>query len=582
MTPQRFLAIVADRTGAPIPTPDSVRILSGLEPATIHQFGRMTLVASGAPHVILGRGLILGALFDRRFPGLVQTLPAAECETILQTEGRHLIGRYWGSYLAFLHAPDDDRIDVVRAPFGEYPCFQGRIAGATVLASDLALLARAGVVTGIDWDGVARELVWPFLRCGTTCMSGVEAMLGGERLSLGAATARTLLWSPWDYVTPDLHRSPEEHAEILRRTVENCVTARASQFGTIQLLLSGGLDSSIVAACLAGRDSPPDLLSLYTRDAIGDERPFGAQMAHAIGLPLREVLRDVTHVDPRMSLAAHLPWPSARLFEQATRHVSAARSQGSENPAVFTGGGGDNVFCALYSAAPAADRLLVSGARAGFLPTVRDISRLAPAAVPTVIGAAIRRCLPWRRASPLHPNRAFMSDTACAQAGVGPPAHPWLAPPVVRMLPGKAAHIRSLVLAQGFAEGHDPQGATPVIHPLLSQPVVECCLAIPSWHWVADGFDRAVARRAFAHRLPPSIAYRRTKGSPECFVGEIFEHHLAALQDLLLGGALAANAIIDCPAVAQAFDANRTIAPDNASELLRLVDVEAWLRTKGA
>ena len=40
------------------------------------------------------------------------------------------------------------------------------------------------------------------------------------------------------------------------------------------------------------------------------------------------------------------------------------------------GGGGDNVFCALQSAAPVADRLLTDGPGRGFFSTARAIAIL--------------------------------------------------------------------------------------------------------------------------------------------------------------------------------------------------------------
>jgi asparagine synthase (glutamine-hydrolysing) len=166
-------------------------------------------------------------------------------------------------------------------------------------------------------------------------------------------------------------------------------------------------------------------------------------------------------------------------------------------------------------------------------------------------------------------------------AGRITPSHPWLTPPR-HFLPGKSAHITMLALAQGFAEGHDPQQFPAIVHPLLSQPVVETCLAVPSWLWVADGRNRAVARKAFDADLPAKIAQRRTKGSPECFVGEIFEHHHARLKSMILDGMLAQRGFLDRDAVEWAFHDTQMMAPGMASELLRIVDVEAWLQARSA
>src|SRR3546814_19190936 len=68
--------------------------------------------------------------------------------------------------------------------------------------------------------------------------------------------------------------------------------------------------------------------------------------------------------------------------------------------------------------------------------------------------------------------------------------------------------------AQKSLELYPRRSAPPHIAPLLSQPIVELCLSIPTWHWIADGRDRAVAHAAFSNRLPRTINVRQQKGGP--------------------------------------------------------------------
>ena len=70
--------------------------------------------------------------------------------------------------------------------------------------------------------------------------------------------------------------------------------------------------------------------------------------------------------------------------------------------------------------------------------------------------------------------------------------HPWLAPHP-SLGPGKADQIRMVAGIHHFLP--DPAPLTPAsLHPLLAQPLLELCLRIPSWLWVAGGRDRALAR----------------------------------------------------------------------------------------
>ena len=130
---------------------------------------------------------------------------------------------------------------------------------------------------------------------------------------------------------------------------------------------------------------------------------------------------------------------------------------------------------------------------------------------------------------------------------------------------------------QNFAEGFSRQAPLEMINPLLSQPVVELCLSIPSWKWIKGGRDRAVARQAFSNMLPDAIVTRRTKGGPSAFYRQIVEHYRDAMRERLLGGELARRGIVDRVAV-EAFFASPIDEQGHAYvRVLDLSDAEAWV-----
>jgi asparagine synthase (glutamine-hydrolysing) len=156
-------------------------------------------------------------------------------------------------------------------------------------------------------------------------------------------------------------------------------------------------------------------------------------------------------------------------------------------------------------------------------------------------------------------------------------AHAWLdAPAATAALPGKAGHIAALLRAQQTLEPGRSRHA-PVLNPLLSQPLVEACLAIPSWEWRAGGIDRAVARHAFARDLPDSILRRRVKGGPDGFCAEIIRHHRPRIRVRLLDGRLANHRLIDREAVDVLLGGARPIPGEMQVRILDLLDTEAWL-----
>jgi asparagine synthase (glutamine-hydrolysing) len=85
----------------------------------------------------------------------------------------------------------------------------------------------------------------------------------------------------------------------------------------------------------------------------------------------------------------------------------------------------------------------------------------------------------------------------------------------------------------------------PQHHPLLSQPLMEVCLQIPTYLLLQGGRERALAREAFANQVPPQILRRYDKGSTVAHATEMLRRSDPFLRELLLGGILAENNVID-------------------------------------
>jgi asparagine synthase (glutamine-hydrolysing) len=101
---------------------------------------------------------------------------------------------------------------------------------------------------------------------------------------------------------------------------------------------------------------------------------------------------------------------------------------------------------------------------------------------------------------------------------------------------------------------------------------------VPSWLWFEHGRNRAIARRAFADDLPADILQRRSKGTPDSFVAEIFETHRTALRRMLADGVLAKHGMIDLAAAFRVLDDPRPVHGDAFRRVLQFADVEAWAR----
>src|SRR3546814_17361730 len=92
---------------------------------------------------------------------------------------------YWGAYIAVLSRPDGS-VTVLRDPSGMMTCYMRRNADHVTLASELTTLAVPGR-TAIDYGPLARMFAGIALPGRCTVIVGVEELLPGERLVVGAA-----------------------------------------------------------------------------------------------------------------------------------------------------------------------------------------------------------------------------------------------------------------------------------------------------------------------------------------------------------------------------------------------------------
>lgn len=114
--------------------------------------------------------------------------------------------------------------------------------------------------------------------------------------------------------------------------------------------------------------------------------------------------------------------------------------------------------------------------------------------------------------------------------------------------------------------------------PLLSQPVVEACLKVPSWMWIAEGRNRAVARDAFADVLPADVLHRRSKGTFTNYSGAVYRRNKSRLREYLLTGQLAKHGLLDIDALRQFFDRGLGQQDDTFMRIFDLCAVENWVR----
>lgn len=519
-------------------------------------------------------GCVLGSIFRRHGPARpIITFTDEENASILARKGETLGRTFWGSYVAAIARPGS--VTVLRDPSAAFPCYFAVCDGVPVFSSDAELLADIRAIeVEIDFEELGRHIFRAGVPTPATGLRGLRELLAGFALEIpGNVDCQKLWWSPSDHVA-DGHRSAEERSELLSLTVGQAVNSLAYAQGRILLSVSGGLDSSIVATCLARAGSDTVCLTMFTDDAEGDERMFAKALCERLGLQLIERPYRLDNIDITKAVGAHLPRPTDRTHAQAFEqmHLDVASEVGAS--AFMTGNGGDSVFGYSQSAAPIADRYLSQGHWRDILATLLDVCRQTGCSMVDAAFQAFRMTRSsftyFSRPNPLFLHRNVVGALSCETL-----RHPWLEAPA-NLLPGKAAHIASILRLQHCLE-HNRGRTLPLLNPLMSQPIIEACLAIPSWEWRGGGRDRAVARRAFACDLPSEVLNRKIKGSPGTFAANVLDHFLEPIRERLLRGRLAEHGIIDTIALQDALEPSRTIPGLERVRILELVNAEAWI-----
>ena len=511
-----------------------------------------------------GTSTAVGQLFDRAANTRLTSLP--------HWEGleRACIRDFWGNYVLFTSQGGSHA--VLRDPSGAIPVYYGIAGGLELYASDADMLRLAWPESfRPNLDAVRHWLRFPFLRTARTGAMNVSELLPGMARDVGKDGERLRqAWSPEPFVSPETGISSFEDATaLLRDNVLRSVRHVAEGQSNVVLQLSGGLDSSIVAAALSQGGIKYRATTFATRFADGDERRYARQVASCLGVELHELGEADVDLSARTASGPFQRPPSPLL--QALRLAQLAAA--GRDALLLDGGGGDNVFASINSASPAIDAFRLCGFGGG----ARTIRNLAARHGCTFWAAAASTFRRLQRRESLHwrPDDSFLASPLPGM----PDPHPWLGS-LRTMLPGSADHLRMIAGIHHFLV--DPAAGEPCnLHPLVSQPILETCLRLRSWLWLEGGRDRAVARAAFRGSLPEAILDRRSKGSLQSLFVNGFTALRSELSNFLLSGRLAEHGIVDVAAITRYLERPEQPRDNIYVRILEIASAEQWLRSFG-
>jgi asparagine synthase (glutamine-hydrolysing) len=548
-------------------------------------------------------GVLLGTLFraSESFHGALVTpvskFHPAEAARIAETTGRSLIDSYWGSYVLFLKQPLGRSTSVIRGPMSAVPCYWTAYSNVVVFFSSIDDCLKLRLRSyPINWDIVRAQAVGGDYLTRETAIAGISAVVSGECLSvIHDRVTHSMYWNPSALRPGEVVTGIDRAAQLLRETTQLCVSACMSGHKTLLLLLSGGLDSSVLLACMSRPAPKAEIISfnIWSRGP-GDERRFARSMTDKVGTELIEFERTPQIDLSRFTECAHTATPVVNFaaWDAGCSLINLAHKR--KATAIFTGVTGDDMFGHAPSPEVLAGCLDTCGLLRQFVSAATDYAELKRISLWRAIGQTVQykkwlRRLPYwsmylyKRFLGFGNSSSLASDEATHEyeQTLSRFIHPWLRD--IRELPvGRAMlvwELASVTLSWPNSPFSSEDSAL-FTNPLASQPLVEAFFRIPARLHFADAENGAVIRRAFKSDFSELVLKRGTgKGTANLLLREVVARNRDFLKELLLDGILVREGIFDKIKLEAALSGAVSRSQIGVGEIVSQLYIECWLRS---
>lgn len=514
-----------------------------------------------------------------------------------------LLDRISGMFAFAIWDSAEKTLHLARDHMGKKPLFYhaegGTLYFASTLPSLIELLPRR---LDVDLSSVASFLWYMSVPGEKSILSGVHKLLPGHRAEFRSGTLSLHRYWGVSYDRQDTTRSVESWIELVEEEVERAVIRRLASDVPIGMFLSGGVDSSLVAAMMAEHSSGSiTTISARFLEEGFDESVYARRVAEHIGSDHREytIRPDAMDFLPRLVYMAGEPFgdqavvPLYLLSERARRDVTV----------VLTGDGGDECFAGYVSPlvgriaewyrrmapGPIRERVLPSlfarlGRASGRLGWAgRQLSRVAlPARYPEGLrwefDALGERAFRDRLGDLFTDETTSRIDLtaqdehwheAYSRASGASSADRILETEMVTKLPDMF-----LVKADVATMAHGLEARSP----LLDRRVVEMSARIPASVKTRNLTSKFILKEIASRHVPRNVVYRRKRGF--AVPTDIwFRGHLAGLaEELLLSETFGSRGLFRTGYVSRLIEDHQTGRAQHGQRIWLLCQLELWMR----
>jgi asparagine synthase (glutamine-hydrolysing) len=263
--------------------------------------------------------------------------------------GLGFVERLNGMFAFALHDRRTQQIVLARDRAGEKPLFYTNAGGRLSFASELkALIANGASRAELDHEALNEYLTYGYISGASCILRNVHKLPQGSLMTYDLRTDSTKVWPYWELPEPLLNGHVPGGDDALLDELEalllDSVRMRLIADVPVGIMLSGGVDSSLVTAMAARVSSRP--VKTFTISFPGhgsyDESPHARTVARYFGTDHVEMAAEAATVDLLPLLARQFDEPLADSSMVPTYLVSRLIRQ--QATVALGGDGGDELF----------------------------------------------------------------------------------------------------------------------------------------------------------------------------------------------------------------------------------------------
>jgi asparagine synthase (glutamine-hydrolysing) len=237
---------------------------------------------------------------------------------------------------------------LARDHLGILPLYYTQTSEYFVFGSEIKAILRHPDVRGeVDLTGLDQILTFPGLVSPRTMFRGIHSLENGQYLTLRDGVVQVVRYWDLDYPLSDdepSRRPDSYYVESLHELLSQAVDHRLRANVPVGIYLSGGLDSSLIAA-LAGVVSPGSRSFSISFPGTGiDESPYQRLMVEAASLSHHEAACDPSFIIEHLAqVVLHAECPVKETYNACSLKLSEmVRATGTK--VVLSGEGADELF----------------------------------------------------------------------------------------------------------------------------------------------------------------------------------------------------------------------------------------------